>query len=142
MKKVLLLMAVFVALSFVSCDNSEQYKVKGEEFAKQLEELVEKQDTAGILALDQEIQAMETEIIEGADSASLDKFQEALKDVRVRTAPMITAFKIGQGTDPDEALKQLADEALRGGMGVGAMTSAIDSVLLMEREAKKAQKAR
>ncbi|MBQ6078857.1 MAG: hypothetical protein IJK93_01140 [Muribaculaceae bacterium] len=142
MKKVLLMMAVFVALSFAGCDNSGEYKAKGEAFAKQLEELMEKQDTAGILAMDQEIQALETEIIEAGDSASLTKFQEALKDVRVRTAPFLTTLKIEQGTDPEEALKHLANEALRGGVGIGAITSSIDSVLQKEQEAKKAKKAK
>lgn len=132
MKKFLFVMAVFTALSLVSCSN--EYKAKGEEFAKQLDELVQKQDTAGILALDQSIRDMENEIIANGDSASLAVFREALKDSRILIAPVITAVKLNQGAEKDEVIQEVAKDALQGGVDINAVTKSIDAALQQERQ--------
>jgi hypothetical protein len=121
----------------MSCDNTGEYRIKGEEFAKQLDELVEKQDTAGVLALDQAIRDFEKEIIEASDSAALAAFQEALKDARVRNTPFITTIKIKQGTEKDDALKEVANDALQGGVDLKTLTNAIDASLEQAQKDKK-----
>jgi len=137
MRKFLIVVAVFASLSFMSCDNTGEYRIKGEEFAKQLDELVEKQDTAGVLALDQAIRDFEKEIIEASDSAALAAFQEALKDARVRNTPFITTIKIKQGTEKDDALKEVANDALQGGVDLKTLTNAIDASLEQAQKDKK-----
>ena len=52
MKKLLLMTAVAVALSLMSCNGNTDYKAKGEQMSKQLDEKVEQNDTAGALASD------------------------------------------------------------------------------------------
>ena len=137
MRKFLIVVAVFASLSFMSCDNTGEYRIKGEEFAKQLDELVEKKDTAGVLALDQAIRDFEKEIIEASDSAALAAFQEALKDARVRNTPFITTIKIKQGTEKDDALKEVANDALQGGVDLKTLTNAIDASLEQAQKDKK-----
>ena len=137
MRKFLFVIAVFASLLLVSCDKSSEYRVKGEEFAKQLDELVEKQDTAGVLAVDKAIQDFEEEIIAAGDSASLAAFREALKDSRVRNAPYITTIKIKQGANKDDAVKEVAKDALEGSIDVKAVSSAIDASLEQARKDKK-----
>ena len=44
MKKILLLIVAVVAVSMMSCLKGTDYKAKGEEFARQLDELCNKQD--------------------------------------------------------------------------------------------------
>jgi uncharacterized lipoprotein NlpE involved in copper resistance len=72
MKKILLTLAAVVALSLVSCD--ADYKTKGESFAKQLDELCQKQDSAAVLELDKTIRDTEAKIVESGDTAAFAAF--------------------------------------------------------------------
>ena len=45
MKKFFLMMTATLALSLVSCNGNKDYKAEGEQLSKQLDEVVEKNDT-------------------------------------------------------------------------------------------------
>lgn len=140
MKKVLLMMAVAVALSLTSCDSGKDYKAKGEELSKQLDEQVEKQDTAAVLAADEQIRQLEEELIASGDSAALADFRAAMKDSRVRNAAFVTLSKIHNGMDKEEAMKELMQDALKRDVNIGAVTSAINAILKVEAQSKKVEK--
>ena len=136
MKKFSFLMAAVVAMSFMSCTESNKYLDQAQDMAKQLNECVEKQDTASVLALDQSIHELEEEVVAAGDSATIAGFREALKEARQQAAPLITVAKIKSGVDKEEAVQDLVDEALKGGnMSIKAITSSIDAAL--EEEGKK-----
>ena len=128
MKKFLLLAAVAVALSLTSCEGNKDYKAKGEEMAKQLDEQVAKQDTTSVLASDDEIRKIEEDIIASGDSLALAQFREAMKDSRVRNATFITLSKMNNGMSKDDALKELANDALKGDVNIKAVTAVIDAI--------------
>ena len=65
------MMSAIIALSLVSCDNSNAYKAKGEQMAKQLDQLCEQRDSVAVLALDDSIRAQETAIIAKGDSVAI-----------------------------------------------------------------------
>lgn len=133
MKKILLMSAVAIALSFASCNNGD-YKSKGQEMAKQLDEAVEKQDTTGTLATDKAIREIEEEIIATGDSLSLSEFREAMKDSRIRNATFITISKIRNGVDKKEAINEVIQDAMKDNVNIQAVTSAIDAVLKAEEQ--------
>ena len=136
MKKFSFLMAAVVAMSFMSCTESNKYLDQAQDKAEQLNECVEKQDTASVLALDQSIHELEEEVVAAGDSATIAGFREALKEARLQAAPLITVAKIKSGVDKEEAVQDLVDEALKGGnMSIKAITSSIDAAL--EEEGKK-----
>ena len=136
MKKFSFLMAAVVAMSFMSCTESNKYLDQAQDMAEQLNECVEKQDTASVLALDQSIHELEEEVVAAGDSATIAGFREALKEARLQAAPLITVAKIKSGVDKEEAVQDLVDEALKGGnMSIKAITSSIDAAL--EEEGKK-----
>ena len=130
MKKFLLLTAVAVALSLTGCvgNDTKDYKSKGEEMAKQLDEQVEKQDTTSALASDDAIRKMEDELAASGDSLALAQFREAMKDSRVRNATFITLSKMENGMSKDDALKELAGDALKGDVNINAVTAVIDAI--------------
>ena len=136
MKKFLYLTAAVVALSFMSCTESNKYLDQAQDLAKQLNEGIEKQDTAAVLALDKSIQELEDSVVATGDSAIIADFREAVKESRLQAAPMITVAKIKSGVDKEEAVQQLVDEALEGGMSIGAITSSIDAALQEEGKKK------
>ena len=134
------MMAVAVALSLTSCDSGKDYKAKGEELSKQLDEQVEKQDTAAVLAADEQIRQLEEELIASGDSAALADFRAAMKDSRVRNAAFVTLSKIHNGMDKEEAMKELMQDALKRDVNIGAVTSAINAILKVEAQSKKVEK--
>lgn len=137
MKKFILMMTVALALSLVGCNGSKDYKAEGEELSKQLDEVVEQNDTAAALDADENIRQMEEEIIASGDSAALADFRAAMKDARVRNAAFVTLSKIHNGMDKEEALKELLQDALKDDVNIQAVTSAINAVLATEQPQKK-----
>lgn len=143
MKKIFLMMAVVLSLSMVSCNGNKDYKAEGKELSKQLNEVVEQNDTAAALQTDEEIRKMEEEVIAMGDSAALADFREAMKDARVRNAAFVTISKIRNGMNKDEAMQELIQDALKGDVNIHAVTAAITAVLAAEdkqREKEEAQK--
>lgn len=134
MKKLLLVMAVAFAVSMVSCDNVN-YKAKGEEFAKQLENLCETNDTAGILALDDSIRAIDNELEAAGDTAKLNAFRSGLRDARDKVAPFITVSKMQSGTSKDEAVQDVINDVLNDNGGdVSTVTRSIAAALEQEKK--------
>ena len=132
MKKFFLMMTVAMALSLVGCNGSKDYKAEGEELSKQLDEVVEQNDTAAALGTDESIRKMENEIIATGDTAALAQFRAAMKDARVRNAAFVTLGKIRNGVDREEAMKELVQDALNGDINIHAVTDAINAVLKAE----------
>ena len=135
-KKFLFVAVVVLAMSLVSCDNVGKYKAKGEEMARQLDEMVEKQDTAAVLVLDKTIHEIEAEVVALEDSAAIAAFRESLKDARQRNAPYITALKVKNGLDSKEAVQQVVDDVMAGDYDIEAVTNSVDEVLKLESEKK------
>lgn len=137
MKKFFLMMTVALALSLVGCNGSKDYKAEGEEMSKQLDQVVEQNDTAAALDADENIRKMEEEIIATGDSAALADFRAAMKESRVRNAAFVTLSKIHNGMDKEEALKELLKDAMNDDVNISAVTSAINAVLVSEQQQKK-----
>ncbi len=128
MKKYILLIATIATLSLMSCTNQD-YKAKGEQMAKHLDELCEKQDSAAVLIYEDSIQAIEDEVVATGDSAAIAAFHAALKESRERNAPYITSLKVQGGQDKKEAIEDVMKDALEGGVGIDAVTKSVDKVL-------------
>ncbi len=128
MKKYILLIATIATLSLMSCTNQD-YKAKGEQMAKHLDELCEKQDSAAVLIYEDSIQAIEDEVVATGDSAAIAAFRDALKESRERNAPYITSLKVQGGQDKKEAIEDVMKDALEGGVGIDAVTKSVDKVL-------------
>ena len=86
--------------------------------------------------MDKSIQELEDSVVATGDSAIIADFRELVKESRLQAAPMITVAKIKSGVDKEEAVQQLVDEALEGGMSIGAITSSIDAALQEEGKKK------
>ena len=130
MKKFFLMMTAALALSLVSCNGNKDYKAEGQELSKQLDEVVEKNDTAAALTTDESIREMEQEIVALGDSAALADFRAAMKDSRIRNAAFVTVGKIRNGMDKNEALNELVQDALDEDIDVNAITAAVNAILL------------
>ncbi|MBR7011631.1 MAG: hypothetical protein IKI10_01925 [Muribaculaceae bacterium] len=129
MKKFFLMMSAIIALSLVSCDNSNAYKAKGEQMAKQLDQLCEQHDSAAVLALDDSIRAQEAAIIAKGDSVAIAAFREALKESRERNAPFISTLKVSHGMSDEEVAKEIINDVMEGDMSINAVTESIDEML-------------
>ena len=142
MKKVFLMMTAALARSLVSCNGNKDYKAEGQELSKQLDEVVEKNDTAAALTTDESIREMEQEIVALGDSAALADFRAAMKDSRIRNAAFVTVGKIRNGMDKNEALNELVQDALDEDIDVNAITAAVNAILAaeMKQNTKKAEK--
>jgi len=127
MKKIFLMLAAVVALSLMSCDGN--YKAKGEEYAKQLDELCQKQDADAVLALDKTINEQEQSIAAMGDSAAIADFRGALKDARERNAAYITSIKLKKGISKDSVLNEVVGDVMQGEMGIDAVTNSVDATL-------------
>ena len=128
MKKYILLIATIATLSLMSCTNQD-YKAKGEQMAKHLDELCEKQDSAAVLIYEDSIQAIEDEVVATGDSAAIAAFRDALKESRERNAPYITSLKVQGGQDKKEAIEDVMKDALEGDVSVDAVAKSVDKVL-------------
>ena len=136
------MMTAALALSLVSCNGNKDYKAEGQELSKQLDEVVEKNDTAAALTTDESIREMEQEIVALGDSAALADFRAAMKDSRIRNAAFVTVGKIRNGMDKNEALNELVQDALDEEIDVNAITAAVNAILAaeMKQNTKKAEK--
>ena len=135
MKKCFLVIAMIATLSLVGC--KEDYKAKGEQMAKHLDELCEKQDSAAVLAYEDSIRIAEEEIRATGDTAAIADFQEALKESRERNTPYITALKVKNGKNQKEALEEVVGAALNGDVNIRTVTESIDKVLEQKQEDEK-----
>ena len=134
MKKILLMMTALIALSLTSCQ--KDYKRQGEEMAKQLDELCQKQDAEAVLAFEDSITACEAKIEASGDQEGLKDFKEALKDARRRNAAYISTLKVDRGQSKDSVVQVLIDDALNNNdIDISAVTSSIDAI--NEKEANK-----
>ncbi len=106
--------------------------------ANRLDQLCEQQDGDAVLALQDSIKAMETEIIAAGDSAAIADFRDALKESRERNAPYITTLKIDKGVSGDEAVNEVVEDALNGNVDIHAVSKSVDAAL--EQAAKKNKK--
>ena len=142
MKKFSFIIVAVVALSLISCNKGtgNKYLDQALELADQLNESVEKQDTAAVMALDKTIHEFEDSVIATGDTATLARVREALMEPRMKSAPMITVAKIESGTDRDEAIQDLVNDALVGGVSISAVTSAVDETLSKDKNDKKVKK--
>ena len=129
MKKMILLVAAAVALSLVGCQGDSEYTIKGREMAKQLDQAVEKQDTAAALAAEKAIRDAEAEIIATNDTAAIGDFHRAVADSRKRNTPYLTAIKIENGASNEKAVEEVQQDVLKGNVDIATMTAAIDSAL-------------
>ena len=134
MKKFFLMMTAVMALSLVSCESGNDYKAKGEQMAKQLDQLCESQDSAAVLAFVDSIRAMEQNIIATGDSAAIADFRQALKESRERNAPYISVLKVKKGIDKEAVVKEATEDVLNGNMNIQALTESIDEMLKEEKK--------
>lgn len=132
MKKLLLIAAL--ALVFTSCEKKTDYKALGEQFAAQLIELCEKNDTAAVLALNDSISMVEDEVVANGDTAAVNALRKALFDARIKCSPFITIAKMESGMSKDDAVQEVIDNALNGEGNVVAVTAAIKAASEHERK--------
>ena len=128
------MMTAVMALSLVSCQSGNDYKAKGEQLAKQLDQLCESQDSAAVLAFVDSIRAMEQDIIATGDSAAIADFRQALKESRERNAPYISILKVKKGIDKEAVVKEATEDVLNGDMNIQALTESIDEMLKEEKK--------
>ncbi len=132
MKKLLLIAAL--ALVFTSCEKKTDYKVLGEQYAAQLIELCEKNDTAAVLALNDSISKVEEGVEAKGDTAAVNALRKALFDARIKCSPFITVAKMESGMSKDDAVQEVIDNALNGEGNVVAVTAAIKAASEHERK--------
>lgn len=123
MKKLLLIAAL--ALVFTSCEKKTDYKAIGEQYAAQLIELCEKNDTAAVLALNDSISVVEEKVVTSGDTAAVNAFRKALFDARIKCAPFITVANMENGMSKEDAIQEVIDNAMKGNGNVVAVTEAI-----------------
>ncbi len=133
MKKLMFIVAIALSLSLTGCQNKTDYKAQGEQLAKQLEELCQKNDTAAVIALNDSINAIENEIVSSASNEDVQAFREALTQARNMSAPIITISMMENGATKDEAVQPLIDNALNGGGDINAVTGSIDAAIKKEK---------
>lgn len=136
MKKFLLAIAAVAALTLTSCQGNTDYKAKGAEMARQLNELCDKQDEQAVLALDKSISDEEAAIAASGDTAAIADFKEALKESKQRNLPYISALKVKNGADKDELLKEVQQDVIKGDISMDAMTSTINAMMKADQEKK------
>lgn len=132
MKKMILSVAAVVALSLMGCQGStsdSQYTIKGRELSQQLDQAVEKQDTAAALAAEKAIRDAEAEIIATNDTAAIADFRKAVVDSRQRHAPYLTAIKVKNGVSNEKAVEEVTKDVLNGDVSVRALAASMDSAL-------------
>ncbi len=129
MKKFLLMVSFVAMMALASCNGGSDYKAKGEEMSKQLDEQVEKNDTAAVLESDEAIRKVEADLVAKGDTAALADFREAMKDSRVRNAAFVTVAKVRNGMEREKAFEELKADALNQNISIGAVTTAINALL-------------
>ena len=126
-------------LALTSCQSETDYKAKGAEMARQLNELCNKQDGEAALAMEKQIEAEEAAIVAKGDSAAIVDFKEAVKDSKERNTPFISAAKIKSGVSKEDVAKDLEQAALYGEINMDILTASIDAILEAEKEMKKGE---
>ena len=134
MKKYMIMLAAAAMLSLVGCDSSTNYADQGKKLAQELDQSVEKQDTAAALAAEKAIRQMEKEVIATGDSAAIADFRGAVKESRQRNAAYLTALKVNTGMATDKAVGEVMQDAMEGQVNVGTVTTSIDSVLMSKKK--------
>lgn len=135
MKKFLWIVAAVAALvAMPSCEQGKNYKAMAEDFSRQLDQMCEQQDSAGVFAVDKAIRDMEAEIVAAGDSAGIADFRAALKDARERAAVYMTTIKVKNGADANDAVGDVINDALEGDVGIEAVTKAIDASLEVQKK--------
>ena len=134
MKKYMILLAAAFMLSLVGCDSASKYTEKGQKLAQELDQSVEKQDTAAALAAERAIRQTEKEVIATGDSVAIANFQKAVKESKERNAPYLTALKVKNGMNPDEAVGEVIGDVMNGQTNISTVTTSIDSVLLSKKK--------
>ena len=128
MKKILLIVTAALAVSFMGCDSTVNYKAEGEKMAKELDRLCELKDAKAVLAYDDSIRSVEAQIVAKNDTLALKQFREALDEARKRNAPYVASLKVKQGADKEDVVKEMAEDVFNGSMDIGSVTSAIDEM--------------
>ncbi len=134
MKKYMILLAAAFMLSLVGCDSASKYTEKGQKLAQELDQSVEKQDTAAALAAERAIRQTEKEVIATGDSVAIANFQKAVKESKERNAPYLTALKVKNGMNSDEAVGEVIGDVMNGQTNISTVTTSIDSVLLSKKK--------
>jgi len=144
MKKLIYIAAIVVTCLITSCKQSTDYQAKGAQMASRMDELCQQNDTAGVLALNDSILAVEDEIAATGDATALDAFKTGLGDIQQRMAPFITVAKMDQGATKEEAVQPVIDGVLtgEGNVDINTVTSSIDAALKKEKEEKQAAKSK
>ena len=115
MKKIILMMAAVVAISFTSCDSNSKYAAQGKQLAEQLDQSVENADTAAALAA----------------------FSAPVHESLQRNAPFLTTIKVDRGMEKDKAVGGVIQDVMDDKVDISAVTASIDSVLINEQKKKK-----
>ena len=129
MKKLILMVAVAVAMSLAGCESGSKYAEQGKQMAEQLDKAVEMQDTAAALAADKAIHEAEQEILALNDTAALNQFRQAISASLQRNSPYLTAIKVKNGAKDSIAVGDVVDDVMSGKVDIGALTSSIDTLL-------------
>ena len=137
MKNLLLTIAAVVALTLTSCQGETDYKAKGAEMARQLNELCDKQDEQAVLALDKSISDEEEAIAAHGDSAAIADFKGALRESKQRNLPYITALKVKKGAKKEDVMKTVQQQAMNRDIDMDALSATVNKVLEAENEMKK-----
>ena len=141
MKKFLWSMAVMAALALTSCQGSTDYKAKGAEMARQLNELCDKQDEQAVLALDKSISEEQAAVVATGDSTAIADFNAAMKESRQRNTPYIAGLKVKNGANKEEVVKEVEQAAMKGDLSMDALSMTINEVLKADAEKNKQQPA-
>lgn len=134
MKNCFFILVMALAFALTGCQEQKvDYKAQGEQYAKRLDELFQKNDTAAVIALMDSIRVVEDEIIAKADRKAINEFRSALTEVRERCTPMTTVGQMNKGVDKEQAVQDVIDDALNGAVDINTVTKTIE-------EANKAKK--
>ena len=137
MKKIILMMAAVVAISFTSCDSNSKYAAQGKQLAEQLDQSVEKADTAAALAAEIAIREAEKQVEALGDSAALAAFSAPVHESLQRNAPFLTTIKVDRGMEKDKAVGGVIQDVMDDKVDISAVTASIDSVLINEQKKEK-----
>lgn len=129
------MVAVIVAVTMAGCQKTD-YKLQGEQMAKQLDELCQKNNADAVLALNDSILSIQQELEASGDTANVALFRDAVKESRERNAPYIAVQRLKQGVPGDTIVNQVRDEVMNGNMSIDAVTAVIDALLQSSQETK------
>lgn len=129
------MVAVIVVMTMTGCQKTD-YKLQGEQMAKQLDELSQQKNGDAVLALEDSILSIQQQLVASGDTANVALFREAVKESRERNAPFIAVQRLKQGVPGDTIVNQVRDEVMNGNMSIDAVTAVIDAMLQSSQETK------